>query len=165
MQNGILGLNFQNVVLHLLNFVILSLGLYKLLYKPVKEFMEKRTKYYEELELSKKKALEEAQELLEENKKKLESVQDEISSMKKQVLKDAEIEAHKKIESAKKEEAEIIERAKQAALFEKNKVLEENRKEIKQLVLDAFEKTSKKEIDEFDSFINSYKVDEEHEQN
>ena len=41
-----LNIDFQQILLHLLNFAILGGGLYLLLYKPVKQFMEKREAYY-----------------------------------------------------------------------------------------------------------------------
>ena len=43
-----LNIDWQQILLHLLNFVILAGGLYLLLYKPVKTFMEKRQLYYQE---------------------------------------------------------------------------------------------------------------------
>ena len=45
-----LNIDWQQILLHLLNFVILAGGLYLLLYKPVKTFMEKRQQYYQEQE-------------------------------------------------------------------------------------------------------------------
>ena len=59
-----LNINFQQILLHLLNFVILAGGLYFLLYGPVKKFMDGRQKHYSDLkaqtedELAKAKALE-----------------------------------------------------------------------------------------------------------
>ena len=41
-----LNIDWQQILLHLLNFVILAGGLYLLLYQPVKAFMEKRQAYY-----------------------------------------------------------------------------------------------------------------------
>ena len=37
-----LNIDWQQILLHLLNFAILAFGLYFLLYKPVKAFREKR---------------------------------------------------------------------------------------------------------------------------
>ena len=41
-----LNIDWQQILLHLLNFSVLTLGLYLLLYKPVKNFMEERAEYY-----------------------------------------------------------------------------------------------------------------------
>lgn len=43
-----LNIDWQQILLHLMNFVILAGGLYFLLYKPVKAFMDKRAAYYQE---------------------------------------------------------------------------------------------------------------------
>ena len=37
-----LNIDWQQILLHLLNFLILAVGLYFILYKPVKKFMKKR---------------------------------------------------------------------------------------------------------------------------
>ena len=42
-----LNIDWQQILLHLLNFAILAGGLYLLLYKPVKAFMEQRQAYYQ----------------------------------------------------------------------------------------------------------------------
>ena len=44
-----LNIDWQQILLHLLNFAILAGGLYFLLYKPVKDFMAKREQYYKDL--------------------------------------------------------------------------------------------------------------------
>ena len=49
------------ILLHLLNFVILAGGLYLLLYKPVKTFMEKRQQYYQEQDAKAAKTLADAE--------------------------------------------------------------------------------------------------------
>ena len=52
-----LNIDWQQILLHLLNFVILEGGLYLLLYKPVKAFMDKRTAYYRDQDAQAAKAL------------------------------------------------------------------------------------------------------------
>ena len=56
-----LNIDWQQILLHLLNFVILAGGLYLLLYKPVKTFMEKRQQYYQEQDAKAAKLLSDAQ--------------------------------------------------------------------------------------------------------
>ena len=47
-----LNIDWQQILLHFFNFSILVGGLYLLLFKPVKRFMEKREKHYADMELS-----------------------------------------------------------------------------------------------------------------
>jgi len=56
-----LNIDWQQILLHLLNFVILAGGLYLLLYKPVKTFMEKRQQYYQEQDAKAAKTLADAE--------------------------------------------------------------------------------------------------------
>ena len=49
MSNIPLNIDWQQILLHVLNFVILFGGLYFLLYKPVKNFMAKREAHYAEM--------------------------------------------------------------------------------------------------------------------
>ena len=42
-----LNIDWQQILLHLFNFLILAGGLYLLLYKPVKQFMDKREQTYQ----------------------------------------------------------------------------------------------------------------------
>ena len=44
-----LNIDWQQILLHLFNFSILVGGLYLLLFKPVKNFMDKRTKHYQDM--------------------------------------------------------------------------------------------------------------------
>ena len=48
-MNVPLNIDWQQILLHLMNFAILAGGLYLLLYKPVKQFMAKREAYYQGL--------------------------------------------------------------------------------------------------------------------
>ena len=45
-----LNIDWQQILLHLLNFVILFTGLWFLLYKPVRAFMQKRREHYEKMD-------------------------------------------------------------------------------------------------------------------
>lgn len=59
-----LNIDWQQILLHLFNFVVLTGVLYFLLYKPVKSFMDKRT---EEYRLADEKANKTVSDVLEEN--------------------------------------------------------------------------------------------------
>ena len=46
-----LNVDWQQILLHLFNFIILFGGLWLLLYKPVKNFMAKREAYYKDMDM------------------------------------------------------------------------------------------------------------------
>ena len=57
-----LNIDWQQILLHLLNFVILFTGLWFLLYKPVRSFMQKRKEHYEKMDADAEKKHAEAEE-------------------------------------------------------------------------------------------------------
>ena len=57
-----LNIDWQQILLHLLNFAILAFGLYLLLYNPIKKFMKKREDEYRERDEKTRNALAEAEE-------------------------------------------------------------------------------------------------------
>ena len=135
-----LNIDVQQILIHIFNLVLLFGGLYLLLYKSVKKFMDNRTEEYKKAdsEASEKLArAEKAQELAEE---KLAGVQAEISSMKAQAKSEAEIEAEDIIKQAKKEKERIIGNAEEAAVREKNRMINDAREELAELAIKAAEK-------------------------
>ena len=70
-----LNINWQQILLHLLNLVILIVGLYLLLYKPVKKFMKKREDAYKEREENTQAALDNAKAKEEEYSSRLAGVE------------------------------------------------------------------------------------------
>ena len=62
MGNLPLNIDIQQVLLHLLNFTILFAGMYFILYKPVRKFMDAREEHFKQLEEEAKAAAEAAAE-------------------------------------------------------------------------------------------------------
>ena len=156
-----LNINFQQILLHALNFVILAVGLYVLLYGPVVKFMDKRRAYFADMEknaLEKQKKLDE---LEEEYNKKLENVNVEIQKLHAEAMEKLDAEAKLSATHAKQEAAEIIANAQRQAQAEKEKALRSTRREIAGMVADAAEKlmltkgTSENDSAIYDRFIDS----------
>jgi len=106
-----LNINWQQILLHLFNFAVLFGILYFLLYKPVKQFMDERIKYYENLDKEANENLAQAEktkaeydallanaDIEIENEKKI--IQSEIDKQNEVKIKKAEEEARKKAENA-----------------------------------------------------------------
>ena len=77
-MNVPLNIDWQQILLHLLNFVLLFAILYFLLYAPVKKFMEKRCEYYKNIDEDAKDKLHQAEELKNEYAEKLRLADNEI---------------------------------------------------------------------------------------
>ena len=107
-----LNIDVQQILLHMFNFVLLAVGLYLLLYKPVKNFMDNRT-----AEIEKQKR--EASELLQAAVEKEKAYSD--------LLKSAEEETRKKQEAADEKIRRNAELAHAAAQREAEMILSEAR--------------------------------------
>ena len=75
-----LNIDWQQILLHVLNFVILFGGLYFLLYKPVKNFMAKREAHYAEMAQKAQSELDSAEKIKADYQEQLKSVEGEISA-------------------------------------------------------------------------------------
>ncbi len=158
-MNGVpLNIDWQQILLHLFNFVILFAILYLLLYKPIKNFMDKRKQAYLDMdnEANDKKA--ESEKLKSEYEEKLANANKEIANTKANILKDADEKAAKIISDADQKAEDIISKAKEKATAEKEKIVAEASDEITQIAKEAASKVIFGSTSEaYDSFLDSTK--------
>ena len=81
-----LNIDWRQILLHLFNFCILAIALYFLLYKPVKNFMAKRSARYEEEAAESAKLKAEAEELKKQYSDKLTNADAEIEAKRSEAL-------------------------------------------------------------------------------
>lgn len=150
-----LNINLQQILLHLFNFVILFAILYFLLYKPVKQFMDKRTEYYKKMDDDAKANLESSEKAKNEYISKLSAVEDEISAEREQRRRETEAVAAAKIKKAEEEAADILTEARRNAEQERVKILREAQNEVTDMVASAAEKlvTEASTSEAFDRFL------------
>ena len=79
-----LNIDWQQIILHLLNFAILAGGLYFLLYHPVRKFMDQREEHYRQMENEAQQRLDQAKATQEEYRQQLKQAGDEIRQEKAQ---------------------------------------------------------------------------------
>lgn len=135
-----LNIDWQQILLHLFNFIILFAVLYFLLYKPVKQFMDKRTEYYSKLDEEAKLNFEESKKAKEEYLERLSLADNEISARKEKARKDIEETNAIKIRQAEDQAAKIIADAQQSLSTEREKMLQSAQNEILDMVTTATEK-------------------------
>ena len=138
-----LNIDWQQILLHLGNFALLSLGLYLLLYKPVKSFMDKRAEAIEKQAEEAKSKFNEAQALKLEYENRLEDADKEAQDIKSKASEQAQSAADAKLKDAEKQKEKIISDAKAAAQRQIEKVLEESKQEIIELAAQMAEKVLK----------------------
>ena len=132
-----LNIDWQQILLHLFNFAILAGGLYFLLYKPVKSFMDKRTAYYQEIEKEAAEKMKQAREHEEEYRRRLETADLEIERKKTLASQDAEKLAEITLDEAKKQKEQIIAQAREEGRREKERFLQDAKEEIVELAMVA----------------------------
>ncbi len=135
-----LNIDFLQVLLHMLNFVILAGGLTFLLFKPVNRFLEQRKAQIEEQERKSRESQEEAERLCKEYELKMQSAEAEVQRRQHEAEREwSEISAQH-INEAKEKAIAIIHAAEEEAEERKEHILESAQTEIGEMVLTATQK-------------------------
>ena len=152
-----LNIDLQQILLHLLNFVVLFGILYFLLYSPVKKFMDQRIDHYKEMDEKARKDSADAEQSKTEYNKKLATVDSEIERKKQEARKALNEQNEKSIAAAKKEAARIIDDANRKAESDRRKLIEGAEGEIAEIAADAAEKILLKSSvsESYDQFLEA----------
>ena len=151
-----LNIDIQQILLHMLNFVILFAIGYFLLYNPIKKFMDKREKYYSDMDEEAEKKLSDSEKLRADYEEKLKELNGETERIKSDALTEARAKADEMIKDAKAEASDIISSARAQGEAEKNDIIRSASDEIRELARSTAEKliTSENE-DEYNKFLKS----------
>ena len=150
-----LNINLQQILLHWMNLAILTGGLYFLLYKPVKDFMDKRAAHYQELEAQAADRLAQAERLESQAKAKLEAADDEIHDERMRAQQAASDAAQEQLAQAEEQARHIIAKAEAEAVQSKERALRESQREMRELAAKAAKKLAAKPGDDFfDQFLD-----------
>ena len=151
-----LNIDWQQILLHLLNFAILAGGLYLLLFKPVKAFMEKRESYYQNMDSEAKQKLQNAEALKDSYTRQLDSAAQEIAQKKADAQKAIEASRSEQLKAAKDEADRILQAARANTEREHDKMLRDAQKEMADLAVTAAEKLLLKgEGSPYEQFLNA----------
>ena len=135
-----LNIDFLQILLHILNFLILAGGLSLLLFKPINKFMEERRRYFENAEKDIAQRDAQTKALQAEYEQKLKESREEITEMRLAAEKEVSDAAKLTIEKSKAKAHEIILSAEQEAEERKEHILDSAQVEIGELVLAATQK-------------------------
>lgn len=151
-----LNIDIQQILLHMFNFIILAGGLYILLYKPVKDFMEKREAYFKERDEAVNAAEARAHEKELEYQSKLDGAGEEIAELKNKAAQEARAEADRTIAAAHEKAEKVVRQAQEDAEREHDRIIEDSRSEVAALAAAAAQKILD-EGDDYASFAASLK--------
>ena len=150
-----LNIDWQQILLHALNFVILVGGLYILLYKPVKKFMAQREAHYRDMDEQAKQTLEEADRLKEDYQNQLKAIDTEISQKKAQAQQEVEQSVQQQLTDARTQADKIVADAQKTADRVHEKMLADVKKELTNLAMEATKKLIyEKSGDAYDRFLD-----------
>ena len=106
-----LNIDWQQILLHVLNYTILFAVMYFFLFKPVKDFMEKREASYQKKHDDAKKVLEDAEKTKAEYESKIAAAEEEISVMKSEAGAKTAEERNRVLEQTRADALNILENA------------------------------------------------------
>lgn len=152
-----LNIDWQQILLHLLNFVILFAGLWLLLYNPIRKFMQKRKEEYEHKDAETERKKSEAEQLRTQYEQKLAAADAEIETKRTDTKKELDAYAALRKNAAQEEADAIVMKAHENAAREKEKSVRDARREIAELASEATEKLALRETasEAFDQFLDA----------
>ena len=113
------------------------IGLYVLLYKPIIKFMDERKKYYEDMDNSAKKALEDAKNAQIQSEKELNDLKKESDNIIQNAIKEAEEKEEAYLSQAKKDAEKIVKDAVVSAELEREKIIQDANNDVKNMLNNA----------------------------
>ena len=158
-----LNIDFQQIFLHMLNFVILFAVLYVLLYKPVKKFMDDREAEYKRASDEAAMKLKKAEDALGSLDNELAAKEKEASEKRSAMLSEAQDQYNRKISDAERAAAKILEDAGVQAEAIRKKAVEQSGEDISQLVIVSVKKAVLNSEEAFDAFLDDVEKDAEDE--
>ena len=148
-----LNIDYQQILLHWMNLAILTGGLYFLLFKPVKQFMQKREAYYKDLDAQADAKLAEAEQIKAEYQAKLNGAAEEIHQARAKAQQAIQQSTEEQLAQAQTQAAQIVAQARAEAEHSRERVLRESQRELKELAAEATRKLAL-QSDPFEQFLD-----------
>lgn len=159
-----LNIDFQQILLHWMNLAILTGGLYVLLYKPVKQFMDKREEHYQELERQAAEKLAQAEQLKKDRQAKLDAADEEIRQTRVKAQQAAQQAAQEQLEQAQAQAQHIVAKAQAEAEQSRERIRRESQRELRELAAQAAKRLAARPgTDPFDQFLDLAEGGKSHE--
>ena len=158
-----LNIDWQQILLHWMNLVILTGGLYFLLYKPVKQFMTKREDYYRSLDQQAQDKLTQAGDKLAQAQAKLDGADEEIRQARIKAQQASQQAAEDQLEQARAQAQQILLHARTEAEHDREEILRSSQRELRKLATEATKKLAM-EKDPFDQFLDLAEEGAKHEE-
>lgn len=158
-----LNIDWQQILLHWMNLAILVGGLYFILFKPVKQFMEKRDAYYRDKDQQAQAKLEDAERIKAEYQAKLDAADEEIRLSRAKAQQAIQQSAEEQLSQAKAQAQQLLVHARAEADHDRDQILRSAQRELRKLASEATKKLAM-EKDPFDQFLDLAEEGAKHEE-
>ena len=148
-----LNIDLQQILLHWMNLAILVGGLYFILFKPVKQFIEKREAHYRERDEQAQAKLAEAERIKSEYQAKLDGADEEIRQSRAKVQLAVQQTAEEQLNQAKAQAQQILTHARAEAEQDREEILHSSQRELHRLAAEATKKLAL-QSDPLDQFLD-----------
>lgn len=152
-----LNINWQQILLHFFNFSLLTGGLYLLLYKPVKDFMQKREQHYREMDAAAQEKERGAETKLQSADERLSALENELAERRAAAAKEAEELAARQRAAAQAQADKILTDARTQAERERERIVADANREAVAIAEAAMDKLTD---GAYDSFLASAEVEQ-----
>ena len=157
-----LNIDPQQILLHWLNLAILAGGLYFLLYKPVKQFMDKREQHYRDMERQADDAIAQAEQLRAQYQGRLDGADEEIRQARARAQQAAQQSAQEQLDQAKAQAEQIVAHAHAEADRVREQARYDSQQDIRKLAETAARRLALQQ-DPFDQFLDLAEGGKKHE--
>ena len=157
-----LNIDWQQILLHWMNLVILAGGLYFILYKPVKKFIAKREEHYKELDQQAEAKIAQAEQLQTQYSDKLAAADEEIHQARAKAQLAAEQSTQEQLNQARAQAEQIVAQAHAQADRIKEQAVHDSQDEIRRLAETAAGRLALQK-DPFDQFLDLAEGGKQHE--
>ena len=158
-----LNIDLQQILLHWMNLVILVGGLYFILFKPVKAFMEKREAYFREKDEQAEAKLADARRIQAEYQAKLDAADAEIRQARSKAQQASQQAVEEQLAQAKAQAQQLLVHARTEAEHDREQILRSSQRELRKLATEATKKLAM-EKDPFDQFLDLAEEGAKHEE-
>ena len=157
-----LNIDWQQILLHWMNLAILTGGLYFLLYKPVKQFMDKREEHYRELDRQADERIAQAEQLKAQYGDKLAGADEEIRQARVKAQQAAQQSAQEQLDQARAQADQIVTHARTEADRLREQAVYDSQRDIRKLAETAARRLALQQ-DPFDQFLDLAEGGKKHE--
>ena len=160
-----LNIDWQQILLHFFNFSILTGGLYLLLFKPVKNFMDKRKQTYEQMDAQARQARDEAQQLKTQAEESLAQLDKELAEKRSSAEKQAALYTQQQQQAARQQADKLLSDARAQAEQEGKRILAQANRDAVSIVENAMDKLAAQQTGPaYDTFLTAAGEETDHEQ-